>query len=109
MLDSTAFDPYDAPCNLFLKDGEFLELNWQRRDRANGSISTCTTAITRTGSNWISAEGDGGAYCDRVTFVLPIPDETAEFQDASGEFHPLAELSGLPEAIRWRRGNPVPA
>ena len=106
MLDSTAFDPYDAPCNLFLKDGEFLELNWQRRDRANRFDFY---VHNRYHADRIELDfglkGMAGHYCDRVTFVLPIPDETAEFQDASGEFHPLAELSGLPEAIRWRRGN----
>ncbi|WP_277202541.1 hypothetical protein [Victivallis vadensis] len=106
MLDSTAFDPYDAPCNLFLKDGEFLELNWQRRDRANRFYFY---VHNRYHADRIELDfglkGMAGHYCDRVTFVLPIPDETAEFQDASGEFHPLAELSGLPEAIRWRRGN----
>lgn len=108
VLDSTSFDPYEPPCNLFLEKGEFLEMNWQRHERAN---RFCFYVHNRYFADHLELDfgmkGMAGHYWDKISFVLPVPDETAEYRDSSGAFLPLAGLDRLPEALRWRCGGRV--
>lgn len=102
LLSSADFDPYNPPCNFFLKPGEFLEALWQRRERR---YKLDFHVHNRYCADRIELEFGmrhmAGHYCDRVTFVLPVPLVDAEFSADGETFRPLEELEGVPAAIRW--------
>ncbi len=88
ILDSASFNPYDQPCNLFFGENDHLELNYQRRERAN---KFKFYVRNRYYADHIDLDfgmiGMAGHYYDKISFILPIPEPV--------------QLNDIPQEIRW--------
>jgi len=102
ILSAADFDPYDPPCNLFPGPDGCLEACWQRNERRN---KLEFHVHNRYYADRIELEFGmrhmAGHYCDRVTFVLPVPLLNAEFSADGATFRPLAGIDALPASLRW--------
>ncbi|WP_294506243.1 hypothetical protein [uncultured Victivallis sp.] len=102
MLTASDFDPYDPPCNFFLGNADCLEAVWERRER---QYKIDFHVHNRYYADRIELEFGmrhmAGHYCDKVTFVVPIPLVNAEFSEDGNTFLPLEQLTALPAVIRW--------
>ena len=102
MLTASDFDPYDPPCNFFLDSAACLEAVWERHERR---YKIDFHVHNRYYSDRIELEFGmrhmAGHYCDKVTFIVPIPLVNAEFSEDGSSFRPFGQPSAIPAAIRW--------
>ncbi len=109
LLQESSFDPYAPPCVMPIGNGEYVESAWTRRER---KFNLEFYVRNRYCPNHLEIDwgmtGKAGHYYDKISFCLPLPADTAEYQtEKDGKWLPLNAVTPeqLPVALRWKNGN----
>lgn len=105
MLAESMSEPYSEPVMLSLKDDEYVELLWTRKERkCNLDYAVKTKySIASIDAEWL-VQSSAGHYVDKISFCIPIPDINAECRDrTTGKWRKLesATLDVWPAELRW--------
>ncbi len=96
ILTVSDFDPYQAPCNFFLNEGEYLEAVWRREERKyKYSLHVHNRYFADRIELEFGVRHMAGHYMDEVAFILPISELTPE----------IAMSGVLPSRIEWGKKN----